>query len=115
MSDSVEAKPSPAARVLMASVRVYQKILSPAMGGNCRYYPSCSAYGYDAIRLYGAGRGSLMAVKRPPTSYWSITHGRELSVLSLLLRVRIRRDSPPWGRSRLVDGRQTHRTLPTVP
>ncbi len=64
MSDVVESKPSPAARALMASVRVYQKVLSPAMGGNCRYYPSCSEYGYDAIRLHGAGRGSLMAVKR---------------------------------------------------
>ena len=29
-----------------------------------RYYPSCSQYGYDAIRLHGAGRGSWMAVKR---------------------------------------------------
>ena len=64
MSDVAESKPSPAALVLMASVRVYQKVLSPAMGGNCRYYPSCSQYGYDAIRLHGAGRGSWMAVKR---------------------------------------------------
>lgn len=64
MSDVAESKPSPAARVMMASVRVYQKVLSPAMGGNCRYYPSCSQYGHDAIRLYGAGRGSWMAVKR---------------------------------------------------
>ena len=53
MSDVVESKPSPAARVLMTSVRVYQKVLSPAMGGNCRYYPSCSQYGYDAIRVGG--------------------------------------------------------------
>ena len=48
----------------MGSIRVYQKVLSPAFGGNCRYYPSCSKYGYDAIRRHGAGRGSWMAVKR---------------------------------------------------
>ena len=64
MSTPNEPTPSPIARILMASVRGYQKVLSPAMGGNCRYYPSCSEYGYDAIRLHGAGRGSWMAVKR---------------------------------------------------
>ena len=64
MSNAAESRPSPAAKLLMASVRAYQKVLSPAMGGNCRYYPSCSQYGYDAIRLHGAGRGSWMAVKR---------------------------------------------------
>jgi putative membrane protein insertion efficiency factor len=64
MSATNEPRPSPAARVLMAAVRGYQKALSPFMGGNCRYYPSCSEYGYDAIRLHGAGRGAWMAVKR---------------------------------------------------
>lgn len=64
MSTDQRKSPSPAARVLMGSVRAYQKVLSPALGGNCRYYPSCSEYGYDAIRLHGAGRGSWMAVKR---------------------------------------------------
>lgn len=64
MSTPNEPRPSPAARILMGAVRGYQKVLSPAMGGNCRYYPSCSEYGYDAIRLHGAGRGAWMAVKR---------------------------------------------------
>jgi len=64
MNPQSEPKTSPPARVLMGVVRVYQKVLSPAMGGNCRYYPSCSEYGYDAIRLHGAGRGSWMAFKR---------------------------------------------------
>ncbi len=64
MSAANERRPSPAAKALMGAVRGYQKVLSPAMGGNCRYYPSCSEYGYDAIRLHGAFRGSWMAVKR---------------------------------------------------
>jgi putative membrane protein insertion efficiency factor len=64
MNPRSEPKPSPPARALMGAVRVYQKVLSRGMSGNCRYYPSCSEYGYDAIRLHGAGRGSWMAVKR---------------------------------------------------
>ena len=64
MSSDREQTPSPAAWVLMGSIRAYQKVLSPVFGGNCRYYPSCSKYGYDAIRLHGAGRGSWLAVKR---------------------------------------------------
>jgi putative membrane protein insertion efficiency factor len=64
MSTDQEQTPSPAARVLMGSIWVYQKVLSPAFGGNCRYHPSCSEYGYEAVRLHGAGRGSWMAAKR---------------------------------------------------
>ncbi|MEN8112831.1 MAG: membrane protein insertion efficiency factor YidD [Actinomycetota bacterium] len=64
MTNENETAPSPAARLFMGGVRVYQKALSPILGGNCRYYPSCSEYGYDAIRLHGAARGSWMAVKR---------------------------------------------------
>ncbi|MEN8233407.1 MAG: membrane protein insertion efficiency factor YidD [Actinomycetota bacterium] len=64
MNTESQAAPSPGARLLMGGVRLYQKALSPVLGGNCRYYPSCSEYGYDAIRLHGAARGSWMAVKR---------------------------------------------------
>jgi len=59
-----EAKSGVPARILMGSIRAYQKVLSPALGGNCRYQPSCSHYGYEAIQIHGAGRGSWMAVKR---------------------------------------------------
>ena len=52
------------ARALMILIRVYQKILSPFMGGSCRFYPSCSHYGYEAIEVHGALKGSWMAVKR---------------------------------------------------
>ena len=52
------------ARLLMGSIRLYQMVLSPVLGGNCRYYPSCSRYGFEAIALHGAGKGSWLAVKR---------------------------------------------------
>jgi putative membrane protein insertion efficiency factor len=55
---------SPAARTLLGSIRVYQKLLSPFMGGNCRFHPSCSRYGYEAVQVHGAAKGSWLAVKR---------------------------------------------------
>jgi len=32
--------------------------------GTCRFYPTCSAYAYDAIKIYGPLKGSLLSVKR---------------------------------------------------
>ncbi|MBT3390771.1 MAG: membrane protein insertion efficiency factor YidD [Chloroflexi bacterium] len=50
---------------LLAFIRLYQMTLSRALPPNtCRFYPSCSHYGYQAIYKYGALRGSLMAVWR---------------------------------------------------
>ena len=46
------------------AVRSYQKVLSPLLGSNCRYYPSCSNYTLEAIEIHGAARGSWMGVKR---------------------------------------------------
>jgi uncharacterized protein len=50
--------------VLLLLVRLYQVFLSPFFGGACKFYPSCSRYGYEAIAKYGAWRGSVLAVKR---------------------------------------------------
>jgi len=50
---------------LLALIRLYQKIISPTLPeGTCRFYPSCSHYGYQAIYKYGAIKGSLMATWR---------------------------------------------------
>ncbi len=45
-------------------IRMYQWSLSPLVGGNCRFYPSCSAYGLEAIARHGALRGGWLAFKR---------------------------------------------------
>jgi putative membrane protein insertion efficiency factor len=50
--------------VLLLLVRFYQIFLSPFFGGACKFYPSCSKYGYEAIAKHGAWRGSLLAMKR---------------------------------------------------
>lgn len=46
-------------------IRAYQIVVSPALPPNtCRYYPTCSHYGYQAVYRYGAVKGGWMAVKR---------------------------------------------------
>jgi putative membrane protein insertion efficiency factor len=51
-------------RVVLGLVRAYQLTLSAALGGACRYYPSCSHYTYEAVERYGWVRGSWMGIKR---------------------------------------------------
>lgn len=55
---------TPAARLMMLLVRAYQIVLSPFMGGNCRFYPSCSNYGLEAIEVHGAIKGTWLAIRR---------------------------------------------------
>ena len=54
----------PLARLLSLPVQAYRLVVSPLLGPNCRYYPSCSAYALDALAAHGALRGSWLAVKR---------------------------------------------------
>jgi uncharacterized protein len=50
---------------LLALIRLYQMIISPTLPeGTCRFYPTCSHYGYQAIYKYGVVKGSLMAAWR---------------------------------------------------
>ena len=55
---------TPAARVLRGGVRAYQLVLSPVLGGQCRFFPSCSAYAMDALAAHGAVHGSALAARR---------------------------------------------------
>jgi hypothetical protein len=45
-------------------IRVYQLAISPLLGSNCRFYPTCSCYAADAIHYHGALRGIYLAVRR---------------------------------------------------
>jgi len=49
---------------MMFLIKAYSTLLSPVLGNNCRYYPSCSAYMSEAIDKYGAARGTWMGLKR---------------------------------------------------
>ena len=50
--------------IMIFLIRFYQLCISPLLGNNCRYYPSCSQYAIEAIEKKGIVSGSWMAVKR---------------------------------------------------
>jgi putative membrane protein insertion efficiency factor len=50
--------------LLIGLIRLYQVLLSPFMGGQCRFHPTCSHYGLDAIRQWGPWRGSWLTIRR---------------------------------------------------
>ena len=45
-------------------IRGYQVAISPMLPPSCRYVPSCSEYGFEAIERYGILKGGWMAVRR---------------------------------------------------
>jgi putative membrane protein insertion efficiency factor len=53
-----------ASRILVAPIRVYKRVISPALPRRCKYHPSCSTYAVQAIESYGILRGSVLAVWR---------------------------------------------------
>jgi putative membrane protein insertion efficiency factor len=52
------------AAILLALVRLYQRLVSPALPRRCKYEPTCSAYAVEAIRELGALRGGILAAWR---------------------------------------------------
>jgi uncharacterized protein len=55
---------APARWCLIGGIRVYRATLSGWLGGQCRFYPTCSHYAEDAIQIHGAVRGTSLAVWR---------------------------------------------------
>lgn len=52
------------AKCLIRVVRLYQLTLSPFIGQQCRFLPTCSAYSIDALTKHGAARGSYLTLHR---------------------------------------------------
>lgn len=50
--------------ILLALIKAYTLILSPWMGNQCRFSPTCSAYAREAIEKHGSLKGSWLALKR---------------------------------------------------
>lgn len=50
--------------LFLGIIRFYQGVLSPFLGASCRYTPTCSAYGVEAIKKHGAFKGGWLTLKR---------------------------------------------------
>jgi len=73
-ADELSAAVSITARALLLAVRVYQMFFSALMPSACKFYPTCSHYAADAVRLHGARRGSWLALRRLARCH-PFTHG----------------------------------------
>ena len=51
-------------KALIKLIYLYQLILSPILGNNCRYLPTCSQYFIDSLKEYGILKGSILGTKR---------------------------------------------------
>ena len=51
-------------RLVIALIRGYQYAISPLLGKNCRFYPSCSNYAEEAFRRYGIFKGGYLTLRR---------------------------------------------------
>ena len=51
-------------RLALLLIRTYQWLLSPLLGSNCRFHPTCSAYAAEAISEHGTVRGTWLALRR---------------------------------------------------
>ncbi|SDK26081.1 hypothetical protein SAMN04487820_10611 [Actinopolyspora mzabensis] len=57
-------RPGPLAWLLSLPIHVYRKVVSPILPPTCRFYPSCSAYAVEALRVHGALRGGWLTLWR---------------------------------------------------
>lgn len=64
MTSAITAVARLVALPLRALVLIYQRLVSPLLPGACRYYPTCSAYAAEALRVHGGFRGAWLALRR---------------------------------------------------
>lgn len=51
-------------KIFIGLIRIYQKYISPLKPPSCRFYPTCSSYGIEAVEKHGVIRGGFMTLKR---------------------------------------------------
>ncbi|MFW2178147.1 MULTISPECIES: membrane protein insertion efficiency factor YidD [unclassified Moraxella] len=52
------------ARLLLGVIQFYRYAISPLLPARCRFYPTCSSYGIEAVRLHGGWLGGWLTIKR---------------------------------------------------
>ena len=50
--------------ILIIFIKLYQLVLSPFLGNNCRYFPTCSEYFIDSLKEFGFFKGCILGIKR---------------------------------------------------
>lgn len=50
--------------VVLVPIRIYQKLVSPKLGANCRFQPTCSSYTAEAVDRFGVWRGGWLGLRR---------------------------------------------------
>jgi putative membrane protein insertion efficiency factor len=55
---------SPIAHIAALPIRFYRLVISPLLGSNCRFQPTCSAYGLEALERHGALKGTWLTIRR---------------------------------------------------
>ncbi len=64
MEEERDKRTSTMAKCLLGAISFYRKYVSPLFPPSCIYSPTCSEYALEAIRRYGAGKGTWLAFKR---------------------------------------------------
>ncbi len=63
--------------LFLGIIKLYQLLLSPLLGASCRYTPTCSAYGIEAIKKYGPFKGGWLTLKRIASCHPWGKHGHD--------------------------------------
>lgn len=92
-------RPGLPALPLILLVRLYQVTLGLAMGGHCRFHPTCSHYAIEALTVHGALKGSWLTIRRLSRCHPFSTGGYDPVPPKGLGGV-IRTDSEPHGQAR---------------
>jgi hypothetical protein len=50
--------------LLMGLIKIYRVLISPILPSACRFYPTCSEYFYDSLKIHGFFKGSFLGIKR---------------------------------------------------